>query len=67
MTDPVFLILEEPGTIKEIPLGCVCANARFVFDQPVSLLENNHIEMIDGQFWLIEGPFQAFLEGKWST
>lgn len=66
MTTPVRLELEEPGTIEEIPIGCVCSNARFVFDQPVTLLSQNHIELREGQFWLVEGAFEFLLEGKWS-
>lgn len=66
MTDPVRLKLENPGEIKEIPFGCVCSNAKFVFDQPVAMLDQNYIEMVDGQFWLIEGNTHFFLEGKWT-
>jgi len=56
-------------TIDAIERGVVCSNARFVFDQAVTVLANEAIEMRDGQFFLVSRPYGVEvyfpLSGKW--
>jgi len=60
---------EEAVTLKEIPRGTVCTNARFVFDAPVSLLPGEMLELEDGRWSFVGGiggvEFKHNLPGKW--
>jgi hypothetical protein len=61
----MFLAPAEPGPIKEIPMGAVCSNARFVFDRTITLQAHDYLELKDGQFWLHGGASIDLLDGKW--
>jgi hypothetical protein len=69
MTDQTRFMWAGARTIDEIPLGVVSSNARFVFDQPVSVLAGESIEMKEGQFFLVSNllGFEVYcpLAGKW--
>lgn len=69
MTDQTRFMWAGARTIDQIDRGVVCSNARFVFDQPVTVLPNEAIEMRDGQFFLVSTPFGVEvyfpLAGKW--
>ena len=69
MTESTRFMWAGSRTIDQIERGVVCSNARFVFDQPVTVLSNEAIEMKDGQFYLVSKPFGVEvyfpLSGKW--
>ena len=68
-SEPTRFMWAGARTIDQIEQGVVCSNARFVFDQPVTVLSNEAIEMRDGQFFLVCKPFGVEvyfpLSGKW--
>lgn len=55
--------------IGQVPQGAVCRNARFVFDEPVTIYKDEEIELIDGQWFLVipgpDGEVLQKLNGKW--
>ena len=60
-------IVDAPGTINEIPFGVACKNPRFVFDRPFTLTKENHLELIEGRWFLVDNEFHIRipLAGKW--
>jgi len=64
MTDPPIFVFDQ-GVGTEIPKGVVCENARFVFDRAVQTRKNDYIQLVDGQFFIVQNGYATLLEGKW--
>ena len=61
---------QDRRTLQEVGKAeGVCSNARFVFDQEITVWPNEELELDNGQWFLITNPLglesRTLLSGKW--
>jgi hypothetical protein len=67
--NPRYKLSDTSKSLAEVGVGVVCRNTRFVFDQPVTCLADEELELDNGQWFLIKvinGKEERIqLDGKW--